>query len=280
MSYKTVLVPLDASPRCAARVALAVRLAAAHDSHLIGLAPTGLPDVIVSMNSAVPDAVECIQLSATFLRKRAETVAGAFEQQAAAAGVASFEARVVEDEPLDAVVRLGRCCDLVVVGQTDPRIDVDGVARDFPQQVVLHTGTPVLIVPFLGSFAAVGTRVAIAWKGTREAARALHDALPLLRTASQVVLLEIGEDGAEAPKDDDAMGDARSWLARHGVASEARFEPRTIGVGDAVLSLVSELSSDLIVMGGYGHSRLHEWVLGGATRQLLAQMTVPVLMSH
>jgi nucleotide-binding universal stress UspA family protein len=185
MSNKIVLVALDAGPRCAARVALAARLAARHGSHLIGLAPTGLPDVIVSMNSAVPDAVACIQLSASFLRGPAGTVARAFEQQAAAAGVASFEARVVEDEPLDAVVRVGRCCDLVVVGQTDPRTNVEGVARDFPQQVVLHTGTPVPIVPFAGSFAAPGQRVAIAWKGTREAARALHDALPLLRSAAQ-----------------------------------------------------------------------------------------------
>ncbi|MEO8524841.1 MAG: universal stress protein [Caldimonas sp.] len=280
MSYKTILVALDAGPRCAVRVALAAGLAARHDSHLIGLAPTGLPDVIVSMNSLVPDAVECIQLSASFLRERAGNVARMFEEQAAAAGVRSFEARVAEDEPLDAVVRVGRCCDLVVVGQTDPRPSVEGVAGDFPQQVVLHTGTPVLIVPFAGSYAAPGQRVAIAWKGTREAARALHDALPLLRSAARVVLLEIGENGAEAPPGDDAMRDARSWLGRHGIAAEARFEPRSIDVGDAVLSLVSELSSDLVVMGGYGHSRLREWVLGGATRQLLAQMTVPVLMSH
>ena len=280
MSYQTVLVPLDAGPRCAARVALAARLASAAGGHLVGLAPTGLPDVIVTMNSAVPDAIECIQLSAGLLRQRAESAARAFERQAAAAGAASFEVRVVEDEPLDAVVRLGRCCDLVVVGQTDPQTRVDGVARDFPQQVVLHTGTPVLVVPFAGSFGSIGARVLIAWKDTREAARALHDALPLLRRAARVVLVEIGEAGEAGPPDEETSRDALSWLGRHGVAAEARFAPRSGEVGDALLSMASELSCDLVVMGGYGHSRLSEWMLGGATRQLLAQMTVPVLMSH
>lgn len=280
MSYKTVLVPLDGSLRCAARVALAARFASAQGRHLVGLAPTGLPDVIVTMNSAVPDAVECIQLSATYLRERAETVARAFERQAVAAGVVSYEARVVEDEPLDAVVRLGRCCDLVVIGQTDPQTSVEGVARDFPQQVVLHTGSPVLVVPYVGAFDAPGKSVLVAWKDTREAARALRDALPVLHGAAQVVLVEIGEDGASEEAGAEARRDAESWLARHGIVAEARFEPRSMGVGDALLSLASDLSCDLIVMGAYGHSRLSEWVLGGATRHLLDHMTVPTLMSH
>jgi nucleotide-binding universal stress UspA family protein len=280
MNYKTVLVALDGGPRCADRVALGARLAAASGGHLVGLAATGLPDVIVSMNSAVPDAVECIQLSAGFLRERADQVARDFERQAAAAGAPSFEARVVEAEPLDAVVALGRCADLVVVGQTDAKTAVDGVALDFPQQVVLHTGTPVLVVPFAGRFETIGRRVLIAWKDTREAARAMHDALPFLRSAAHATLLAIGEAGADAAPDDDTLRDALAWLVAHGVAAEARAVTRSGEVGDALLSMASDLSCDLVVMGAYGHSRLHEWVLGGATRQMLAQMTVPVLMSH
>ena len=280
MSYKTVLVALDAGPRCADRVALAARFATAQGRHLVGLAATGLPDVIVTMNSAVPDAVECIELSATDLRERAGTLALAFERDAVAAGVASYEARVVEAEPLDAVVRAGRCCDLVVIGQTDPQVNVEGVARDFPQQVVLHTGAPVLVVPYVGACDAPGKRVLVAWKDSREAARALRDALPVLHGAAQILLVEIGQDGAAAADSAGPRRDAVSWLARHGIVAEARFEPRSIGAGDALLRLASELSCDLIVMGAYGHSRLSEWVLGGVTRHLLAHMTVPTFMSH
>ena len=276
MTCKTILVALDAGPRCAARVGVAARLAVAHRSRLVGVAPTGLPDVIVTMNSRVPDAVECVGLSVSFLRERADAVARAFEQQARDADVASFEARVVDDEPLDAVVRAGLCCDLVVVGQTDPSTPVDGIAFDFPQQVVLHTGAPVLVVPFAGDFGVPGARVLVAWKDTREAARALRDALPMLSGAGQVMLVEIGEGGGGP----DTLPDAQRWLADHGIAATARSVPRVADAGDALIGLAAELSCDLVVMGAYGHSRLREWVLGGVTRHVLDAMTVPTLMSH
>ena len=276
MTCKTILVALDTGPRCVARVAVAARLAVVHRSRLVGVAPTGLPDVIVTMNRMVPDAVECGSLSASFLRERADALARAFEQQAGDAGVPCIEARVVEDEPLNAVVRAGRCCDLVVVGQTDPSTPVDGIAFDFPQQVVLHTGAPVLVVPFAGGFGAPGARVLGAWKDTREAARALRDALPTLRGAEQVMLVEIGDDGI-AP---DTLTDAQRRLADQGIAATARSVPGLANAGDALLALAAELSCDPVVMGAYGHSRLRERVLVGVTRHILDAMTVPTLMSH
>jgi nucleotide-binding universal stress UspA family protein len=280
MSYRTLLVALDGGPRTVARVALAAHLASTFEGHLVGVAATGLPDVVVSINSNVPDSVECIRLSADLLRRRAEAAADAFSRQAQAAGVASHEARVVEAEPLDAVVRLAVGADLVVVGQTDPRARVDGVAADFPQQVILHAGVPVLVVPYAGSYAAIGPRVLVAWKDTRECARALRDALPMLRRATAVVLVEIGEPGADGAADAEAREATVAFLSRHGIAAETRFEPRSVGAADALLSLASDLSADLLVMGAYGHSRMTEWVLGGATREILARMTLPVLMAH
>jgi|NGEPerStandDraft_6_1074524.scaffolds.fasta_scaffold01424_6 nucleotide-binding universal stress UspA family protein len=282
MSYKTIVIHLDTGPRCALRVDLAAGLAAAHGSHLVGIAATGRPDVIVTMNSAVPDHVEGVALSAAYLRERAAELARSFERQCVAAGVSSYEARVVDDAALDAVVRHGRCSDLVVVGQTDRRsgpFGVEGVATDFPQQVLLHSGAPVLLVPCAGAFRHVGRRALVAWKDTREAARALRDALPMLRSAERVVLLEIGEAGTR-PSAEGAFDAARAWLASHGVAADARFETSAIDIGDELLSRAADLDADLIVMGGYGRSRVREWVLGGATRHLLAQMTAPTLMSH
>ncbi|HEX7435064.1 MAG TPA: universal stress protein [Caldimonas sp.] len=280
MNYPTILVHLDSGPRCAARVALATQLARAQDAHLVGLAPTGMADVMLSMNTAVPDGIEYIQLSASFLREQAEAVAAAFEHQVAPAGLASYEARVVEDEPIDALARYGRCSDLVVIGQSDRATRIDNVAWDFPQQALQHLGRPVLVVPYAGTFERVGERVLVAWKDTREAALAVRDALPLLRGAERVVLLSFAEEGVPGAADRLELSGVQQWLGRHRVDAEIRSEPHSADVGEALLSRASEFGSDLIVMGAYGHSRMREWVTGGVTRVLLARMTVPVLMSH
>ena len=279
MSYRTIVVHLDDRLRCAARVSLAIGLAARHGSRLLGIAPTGLPDVIVTLNSAVPDGIECIALSAAHLRGKAEEVARAFDAQCRAAGVASFESRVVVDEAVDAIVRLGSCSDLVVIGQSDRSDPVAGVAFDFPQQVLLNAGVPVLMVPSGGSFATLGEHVLIAWKGTREAARAVRDALPLLRAAGRVSLVEVAEAEPDTTGDG-TLADAAAWLRSHHVAVEASREPAQGGIGEQLQQWAAERRVDLLVSGGYGHSRLREWVLGGATRHLLDHMTLPTLLSH
>ena len=280
MNIKTIVVHLDATPHCLARVDLAIRIATAHGAHLVGLAPTGLPDVLATMSSAVPDGVEFIALSARFLRERADTVASVFIERARAAGIASHEARVVVDEPLDAIVWHANCSDLLVIGQTDGSASPDGVAWDFPQQAVLHAGCPVLVVPHAGHFPAVGERVLIAWKGTREAVRAVRDALPILRGAQRVVLIEVADDAPPTDAQRIALLEVQAWQNRHEVESEVRLESGADAAGDVLLSRAADFESDLIVMGAYGHSRVREWVLGGVTRHLLNHMTVPTLMSH
>jgi len=183
------------------------------------------------------------------------------------------------DEAVDAVVRWGRCSDLVVVGQTDTGAPIDGVAFDFPQQALLHAGPPVLVVPHAGMFATVGQNVLIAWKGTRESANAVRNALPLLRSAQRVTLVEVG-DAPERVAGDDSLMSAKAWLESHGVKVRAHRELALASVGDQLLSRAADIGADLIVCGGYGHSRLREWMLGGVTRHLLEHMTVPVLFSH
>jgi len=279
MSYKTIAVHLDAGARCATRARLATRLAVRYGSRLVGIAPTGLPDVIVAMNSAVSGAIECIALSAADQREKAETAARAFEQECRRAGVASFSAEVIVDEAIDAVVRRGRCSDLIVVGQTDIAAPVDGVAHDFPQQVLLLAGLPVLVVPYTGAFDSLGERILIGWKDTREAARAIRDAMPLLREARRVSLVEVGAVLTEATHDA-SLEAAAAWLDSHSVAFEAHREIELAGIGEQLLSRAGDLDADLIVCGGYGHSRLREWALGGVTRHLLGHMTVPTLFSH
>jgi nucleotide-binding universal stress UspA family protein len=278
VSYKTIAVHLDSGPRCPARIALAARLAKRFDGRVVGIAPTGVPDVILTMNRAVPDGAELVALSASHLRQRAEATAQAFDVQCKTLGV-SCESQVVVDEPVDAMVSHGSCSDLIVVGQTDRCHGADGVAFDFPQQVLLHAGPPLLVVPYAGTFTSVGRHVLIAWKGTREAANALRSAIPLLRMAERVMLIEIGEIRAR-PAEDDSLALAATWLGSHGIACEAHREIDLAGIADQLLSRAADIGADLIVSGGYGHSRLREWVLGGVTRRLLEHMTVPTLFGH
>jgi nucleotide-binding universal stress UspA family protein len=278
VSYQTIVVHLDGGARCAARVALSIELARSFQGTLVGVAPTGLPDVTIAMNTAIPDAIECVVLSSSALRQSAEAAAADFERACAAAGVA-HRSGVVVGPAVDAIVRAGRCSDLVVVGQTDGATIVDAVPADLPQQLVLQAGAPVLVVPYAGTFGAIGARVLMAWKNTREAARALRDALPLLDGAREVTLVEFGE----LPRpggDDSTIEMAAAWLRSHGVPVRVRRDAELGNVGDRLLTLAADLSCDLIVAGGYGHSRLREWALGGVTRQLLRQTTLPTLLSH
>ena len=278
MSFRTIAVHLDDGVRCAVRVALAARVAVAFEGRLVGIAPTGVPDVVVTMNSAVPDGVELVALSAAHLRQRAEAIARTFDVQCKALHVAA-KSRVVVQEAVDAMTDQGRCSDLIVVGQTDRDHMPDGLAFDFPQQVLLHAGPPLLVVPYAGNFATIGRHVLIAWKGTREAGNAVRNALPLLLGAREVSLIEIGAVG-DVPAGDDTLAAASTWLRSHGVACKGHREPELGGAGDQLLSHAAEIGADLIVCGAYGHSRLREWVLGGVTRHLLEHMTVPVLFSH
>jgi nucleotide-binding universal stress UspA family protein len=145
--------------------------------------------------------------------------------------------------------------------------------------LALGVGRPVLVVPRYGTFERLGERVLIAWNGSREATRAVHDAIPILKRAITVTVLSIDPEVDSPPRTPSA--DITLHLARHGIAAEAASTSSVdFGVGNALLSRAADLGADLIVMGAYGHSRMREMVLSGATRHLLQNMTVPVLMSH
>jgi len=278
MSFKTIAIHLDDGPRCAIRITLAASLATRFEGKLIGIVPTGVPDVMLSMDTALPDGLEVVALSLAHLRTRAEATAQAFDAQCKTLSVRA-ESRLVVEEALDATVEHGRCSDLIVVGQTDRHRAPDGLAFDFPQQALLHAGPPVLVVPCAGVFATVGQNVLVAWKGTRESANAVRNALPLLRSAQRVTLVEVS-DAPERAAGDDSLMSAKAWLESHGIEVRAQRELALAGVGSQLLSRAAAIGADLIVCGGYGHSRLREWMLGGVTRHLLEHMTVPVLFSH
>ncbi|HEX7055417.1 MAG TPA: universal stress protein [Burkholderiales bacterium] len=276
MSYRTIVVHLGADPRRRERLELAAGLAASFDAHLVGLfALSELLVPFVLTGNAGP-VIE------SEMRRREEIAAqakGELEAVAARLG-ARAEWRLAEGSPLLAVRQSARYADLLVVGQRDrDAAPGESMPGYFVEELVLGAGRPVLVVPYAGRFPRVGTRVLVAWNASREAARAVSDALPLLKRATwvEVVAFEperMGDHGAE-PGADIAL-----YLARHGVKVSAARQNAGIDVGSQILSRAADSGADLIVMGAYGHSRAREIVLGGATRTLLASMTVPVLMAH
>jgi nucleotide-binding universal stress UspA family protein len=138
---------------------------------------------------------------------------------------------------------------------------------------------PVLIVPYIGAGRPPGGTVLLCWNDTREAARAATAALPLLKKAERTIVLIIDPPEAEEPRE--AGADVAGWLARHGVkVTLQRDTAADTDVGGVILSRAADHDVDLIVMGIYGHSRLRERVLGGASRTLLSSMTVPLLVAH
>lgn len=187
---------------------------------------------------------------------------------------------LLEDDAEDGLMRQAPCNDLLILGQTDPHYHAPGVIRDLPQYVLLHSGRPLLLVPHAngGDWAAPFHHPLLAWDGSRQATRAISDALPLLQLASTVTLLMLNP----APQSGHAEPGAAmaQFLARHGVRVNVMHEHTTVDTGSALLCVAAELHCDLLVMGGYGHRRAREIVLGGATRTVLADMRLPVLTAH
>ena len=280
MTYRSVLVFLDAEPACAARTRLALRLARDLDCHLVGVAPTGLVDLPASPEAAAA-LTEYANIAWDTLRDEAEQAAEAFRKACREAGLKSFEAVVDENEKARSLVRHAHCSDLTVLSQADPSAAGRRNAQALLEEVVLTSARPTLIVPYAGRFERVGGTALVAWDDGREAARALADALPLLRLAKSVQVVrwrEAGEEPDETLRPN--LEALHRWLMWQGVAAEVQVETTGIDIADAMLSRAADLNAELIVMGAYGHPRWAERVLGGATRGLLASMTVPVLMSH
>ncbi|BEP65041.1 universal stress protein (plasmid) [Variovorax sp. V213] len=280
MKFKTILVHLDHSDRSPARAALAARWARVHGSHLVGLLPTGTYDGVIPADAIPTGMTDFIAESADYLRRRAEAISREFREGIAATGILPYEVRLVDGATIDAVVQHGHASDLVVLGQDDASSATDVSVHGLAGHVLMEVGRPVLIVPSAGQFEGVARNAVVAWNGSRESAVALHAALPALRCASRVTLVSFRHPNEDDDDRQPSIADMLQFLSRHGIHATFERNITDIDVADALLSRVSDLGADLLVMGGYGHSRLRELVLGGVTRQILAKMTVPVLTAH
>jgi len=278
MSYKTILTHLSDSRRAEALLEPAIALATQFSAHLIGLhvSPT-VPTPAIAMPYASKVLAQILAEERANSDAIAETVA---YMTAGRPIVADWQLpKVAATSIAPTVIERARAVDLVVASQTDPTWDLSGVF-DFPERLALESGRPVLVVPYVGRYPTVGRSVVIAWKASRESARAVFDALPLLKAADDVHILEVREtsEPGQTLTADTAIAAA---LARHGVKPIIHSTTASgLSAGDEILSRISDLGADLLVMGAYGHSRMRELVFGGVTRHIGQHMTVPTLLSH
>lgn len=276
--YKDLLVAIDASDANAKRVDYAIRLAKRFDAHLTGLylIPRYLPPASVSVFTTVDISTNLEE----YEQEQAETAIAAFRQAVDREGVIC-DIRTDRGQQDDFARLLGvhgRYSDAVIIGQ--PADDQTGIILDMGD-VVLASGAPVIVVPYINAPATTADRVMIAWNASRESARAVRDAMPLLEKAKAVEVVCFRPKQTEAGHGDVPGADIALHLAHHDIQVNVEIiEGKDIDVGNALLSHVADRGSDFLVMGGYGHSRLREFVLGGATRTILQSMTVPVLMAH
>jgi nucleotide-binding universal stress UspA family protein len=282
MSYATLLLHLDDGPHAAARIDMGIHLACRFESHLVGVSASGNASFKTSAGAALLGRDQLAGALAAG-RRLAEDRSRHFLERARASGVPSCEALVDDRDDGAAIVHHGLCSDLVILGQPDPRQDDHGRARAQFEQALLDGAPPALVLPHDGLRTELGCRVLVAWNDSREAARAIAAAMPLLRRAEQVHVVQCDSPlerlaGADAERP--RIERVREWLVRNGVAADAWLCASDTDAGSALLTRARECGADLIVMGAWGRSRWSERVFGGATRTMLARMTVPVLMAR
>jgi len=255
----------------------AISVAEAFGAHVLGIAVSYEPIIPGTVMGGIPS--EIIESQRVESDKKARTAVDRFEQAVKRAGI-SAETRTISASisgAADQIGRMGRRFDLVIVGQPERQKSLPDEVVD--EGVLFESGRPVIFVPFIQKGGMKLDRIMVCWDGSRAATRAIADALPLLQKAKQVEIVIVSDKPGK--KDEIPGADLGQHLARHGLKVEVkRITSPEIDVPSTILSYAADSSADMIVMGGYGHSRLREFVLGGATRGLLESMTVPVLMSH
>ena len=255
----------------------AVSVAETFDAHLAGVAFIFDPIVPVSGVGYVPPEVIDTQVADN--QAASKDAIDRFNTAASHAGVSS--------EPIalnasaagsgNKFARIARRFDLAIVGQCDP--EANSIEEIIAESTLFESGRPMIVVPYIQKGPLKLDLVMVCWDGSQPAARAIADAMPFLEKAKRVELVIVTNDSG---KEDEIEGaDMGQHLARHGLDVEVkRINSGGIDVADALLSHAADSGADFIVMGGYGHSRLREFILGGVTQSMLRSLTVPALLSH
>ncbi len=273
---RQILVHLDSTKASALRLEIALGLAEQWDAELAALYAVTPALVTLSYPPDIAAAATNVALLDAECRERA---ARAFQAALPKSWVAATWASAEVMSVSGVVAKQALYADLLILGQPDPGDPAAArLPPSFVSDVLIESGRPALVIPFIGTPSVPGKRVVIAWKDTREAARSMYFAWPFLHAAESVHVIAWGDDS------DGVEGDAlklRTYMTAHGVRAEWHVEAHEPEkTGEMLLSRTADLGADLLIMGCYGHGRLREWVLGGTTRSVLDAMTIPVLMAH
>jgi nucleotide-binding universal stress UspA family protein len=294
MALKDILVGIDPSTAGEGRLKLALNLVRAHQAHitaccvmreeqdepvspiLAGAPVTPGPGALVAPEARTTAGDPAFP-PASREAERAEQVEELFRIELRAHGLGG-EWHLLSPGEAALFIDLAKAFDLTILGQLSPEIRSTGFR---PDEIVIATGRPVLVVPYAGTFDTVGRRVLVAWDGTREAARAANDALPLLENAEAVTVMFVGARETTLAEHHPSIERIVHHLQRHGIPAQTEETLQgDLRISDVLLSRAADLAVDLIVAGAYHHSQLREALVGGVSRELLDHMTVPVLMSH
>lgn len=279
MPFKDLIVVVDSSSASAARIDLAVMLASEHDAHLAGLYILPLPEPERDPPRTLVD--QLIQACIREERQQASETRTIFDaaiqregvkgEWRTAGGLASVEASTE-----------ARYADLIIVGQRDPELGTSTMPPLLPEEVALVAGRPVLVVPRVRTTTTLGKRIVVGWNASREATRAVNDALPFLAGAETVTIAVVNPDHKIiSPHGEEPGADIALHLARHGVRADVeRVVADDRSAAATLIAIAAKTGSDLIVTGAYGHSRNRELIFGGVTRDLLRHATIPLFISH
>jgi nucleotide-binding universal stress UspA family protein len=272
MSFKTIIVHVDDDQQAASRIKFATALAKSHGARLIGLAAFTIPPPTVGAAGfavTVPIGEELSESVSTRLRE--------FEAQfrALSAPAGEVEWRSAIDIPTSFLAESGRAADLVIAGSPDAAESASTFRRVDLGDLIMRVGRPVL-VPAAGAEQLDAGIVVVAWRDSREARRAVRDALPFLEKARDVIVATVDDRTAATIRE--SLDDVVAFLSRHGIDAQAQV--LSGGVSEALVDLALKAGAGLIVSGGYGHSRLREWAFGGVTRTLLGHDSISRLLSN
>lgn len=280
MSYRTITVSLKSLKNAERLTKFAAMVARKSNAHLIGVHTIGTmqfyPDTIYSTPAPLVDEFHKDQKSTS------EQIKEIFERVTAAEDFVSEwrEIDLMTEPAASGITADWLGSDLVIIGQSNPKTE----RRDqnkFVERAVRESGRPVLVVPHSGTFETVGDNILLGWSATRESARAAHDALPLIKDAKATKIFWVGKKGKKTQHIEQSASELAVALDRHGAkVSVLHVQPTGLVIGDELLNEASNSGADLIVTGGFGHSKIYDFVLGATTNHLLSCMTVPVLLAH